>query len=258
MYHHFRNGNQFHPGKLPEPLHRIAIGLRVSNKRLRSKCSEMQISGHQHTWNARKHYRTEQQHLQLHRAIYNCQRIRSYQLHLEQPCRNHHQQRAGNYHHPVKRRADIHHRQPVSHSKHLLMYSREAARQGRFRLSANQAPREPLLPCPVTWCAGGFVNFSVAAASPLPTYSWLVTNGTITAGQGSNNIDVTWGTGAGNVNVTASNGCGVSGTRSQSFSSSCREEEELSTADNFAVYPNPAHDNVTVSIYVKEASAVQH
>jgi hypothetical protein len=81
----------------------------------------------------------------------------------------------------------------------------------------------------------------------------VVTSGTILAGQGSTNIDVTWGTGTGNVNVTASNTCGSSGTRSQSFTTGCREEG-LSTGDNFTVYPNPAHDKVTVSIYVKETA----
>jgi hypothetical protein len=55
------------------------------------------------------------------------------------------------------------------------------------------------------------------------------------------------------VNVTASNTCGSSGTRSQSFTTGCREEG-LSTGDNFTVYPNPAHDKVTVSIYVKETA----
>ncbi|HKR06368.1 MAG TPA: M36 family metallopeptidase [Bacteroidia bacterium] len=110
---------------------------------------------------------------------------------------------------------------------------------------------------PLTWCSGAFVNFSTPAATPLPVYNWIVTNSTIQAGQGSNNIDVQWGTGTGNVKVSATNGCGVSGVRSQNFSSVCREEgEELSVISNrFSVYPNPAHDYITVSIDVKEASA---
>ena len=57
------------------------------------------------------------------------------------------------------------------------------------------------------------------------------------------------------MNATASNTCGASGVHSQSFSSSCREEE-LSSSDNFSVYPNPAHDKVTVSIDVKEHSSI--
>jgi hypothetical protein len=100
------------------------------------------------------------------------------------------------------------------------------------------------------------VNFSVATVSPLPLYNWTTSNGTITAGQGSNNIDVTWGaTAAGTVNVTAGNTCGTSTVRSQPFSSGCREEDNQSpvTSNQLTVYPNPAHDKVTVSIYVKEA-----
>ena len=96
------------------------------------------------------------------------------------------------------------------------------------------------------------MNFSIASVTPLPVYNWSVSNGTITAGQGSDNIDATWGTGTGNVNVSASNGCGISGVRSQSFTGTSCREEGTSTLANFIVYPNPAHDKVTVSIYVKE------
>src|SRR4029078_5570256 len=106
---------------------------------------------------------------------------------------------------------------------------------------------------PTVWCSGGFVNFSVTPATPLPAYNWTVSNGTINAGQGSSIIDVTWGaTAAGTVSVNASNTCGTSaGTSSQSFSSGCREEGEATTTA-FSVYPNPAHDKLTVSIDVKE------
>jgi hypothetical protein len=110
---------------------------------------------------------------------------------------------------------------------------------------------------PGSWCNGGFVNFSVTSVTPLPAYNWTVSSGTITAGQGSNNIDVTWATGTGTVNVNASNGCGVSSNRSQSFTgTSCREESfDFAQDDNFIVYPNPAHDKLTVSIDVKENTA---
>jgi PKD repeat protein len=110
---------------------------------------------------------------------------------------------------------------------------------------------------PTAWCNGAFVNFSTASVTPLPVYNWVVTNGTIQAGQGSNNIDVLWGTGTGgNVKVTATNGCGVSNLRSQNFAASCKEESEgLSTVINhLSVYPNPAHENITVSLYLKKAA----
>jgi hypothetical protein len=85
-------------------------------------------------------------------------------------------------------------------------------------------------------------------------YNWAVGTGTITAGQGTNNIDVTWGTGTANVTVNATNTCGASSNKVQSFSSVCREEGDLTVNGQLNVYPNPAHDKVTVSMEVKEAS----
>ena len=91
--------------------------------------------------------------------------------------------------------------------------------------------------------------------TPAVNYNWAVSTGTITAGQGSNNIDVTWGTGTGTVTVNATNTCGASSNRVQTFSTVCREEgDELTGNGQLTVYPNPAHDKVTVSIDVKEAA----
>ena len=111
---------------------------------------------------------------------------------------------------------------------------------------------------PGAWCNDGYVNFSAPVVTPLPAYNWIVTNGTIQAGQGSNNIDVQWGTGAGTVKVSASNGCGTSSQKIQSFSTVCREgEDQLSVSNGqLSLYPNPAHDRITVSIDVKENSEV--
>ncbi|MEP7170134.1 MAG: T9SS type A sorting domain-containing protein, partial [Bacteroidota bacterium] len=110
---------------------------------------------------------------------------------------------------------------------------------------------------PGTFCNGAFLNFSVPVLTPSPTYNWTVTAGTITAGQGSNNVDVTWGSGTGNVSVSAGNGCGTSSLRTQSYTGIvCREEAAglQEAGSQFNVYPNPAHDNLTVSIDVKEAA----
>jgi hypothetical protein len=103
---------------------------------------------------------------------------------------------------------------------------------------------------PSVWCSGGFVNFFVTPASPLPSYNWTVSNGTIDAGQGSSIIDVTWGANAaGTVSVNASNTCGQSaGTSSQNFSAGCREEG-TSSATDFSVYPNPTSGKTTLSLY---------
>ncbi|MEP7169686.1 MAG: T9SS type A sorting domain-containing protein [Bacteroidota bacterium] len=106
------------------------------------------------------------------------------------------------------------------------------------------------------WCNSGYVNFSVATISPQPQYIWTAPNGMITAGQTSNNIDVTWGTGAGNVTVRAYNTCGASSTRTQSFTTPCREEAAAFNVQSskFNVYPNPAHDKIKVSFDTKENS----
>ena len=111
---------------------------------------------------------------------------------------------------------------------------------------------------PLTWCANATVNFSTTPVSPLPTYNWTTNKGVVTAGQGTSNADITWTSGLGFVKVTAGNSCGTSAAKSVNFTSSCREQEkELSVISNqLSVYPNPAHDVITVSIVVKEESAL--
>src|SRR6185436_19930658 len=53
------------------------------------------------------------------------------------------------------------------------------------------------------------------------------------------------------------NGCGTSSLRSQNFSSGCREESfGYGQDDLYSVYPNPAHDKVTVSVDVKESTTL--
>jgi len=119
-------------------------------------------------------------------------------------------------------------------------------------ITINGAPGQPgvIAAFPSAWCDGGFVNFSITPASPLPVYQWVVTNGSIDAGQNSNNIDVTWGTGAGTVKVRATNTCGVSSYRTLNTSSVCRIEQNQSADDlqQLSIYPNPAHDKVMVEI----------
>ncbi|HKR04952.1 MAG TPA: GEVED domain-containing protein [Bacteroidia bacterium] len=117
-------------------------------------------------------------------------------------------------------------------------------------ITINGAPSLPgaISAFPSAWCDGGFVNFSITPASPLPVYQWIVTNGTIDAGQNSTNIDVTWGIGAGIVKVRATNSCGASGYRTLNTSSVCRELSRFTQEDHLSVYPNPAHDKVTVEM----------
>jgi hypothetical protein len=110
---------------------------------------------------------------------------------------------------------------------------------------------------PGAFCSGAFLNFSVVnpLTGPVPNYTWTSSNGAITSLQGPNNIDVLWGTNAiGTITVRAGNTCGLSaGISSQTFTpNNCREEGIAATATAFSVYPNPAHDKVTVSIDAKE------
>jgi hypothetical protein len=82
----------------------------------------------------------------------------------------------------------------------------------------------------------------------------VLPNGTIDAGQGSNNIDATWGTGSGLVKVRALNTCGASSFRNNTFLSVCREEDNKFDAPGLKleIYPNPAHDKITVSFNSEE------
>jgi ELWxxDGT repeat protein len=72
--------------------------------------------------------------------------------------------------------------------------------------TVNQAITINSIPTPVitgsnSVCANSSQNYSVANSGN--TFNWIVTGGTITAGQGTNQITVTWGaSGAGNVQLT--------------------------------------------------------
>ncbi len=109
---------------------------------------------------------------------------------------------------------------------------------------------------PAVFCSGFVVNFSVAnQVGPVPNYLWTTTNGAVSAGQGTNSADITWGTNAaGTVKVRASNSCGINpADKSQVFTpNNCREEGNGLAGAEFSVYPNPAHDRITVSMEVQQ------
>lgn len=128
-------------------------------------------------------------------------------------------------------------------------------------ITINGKPATPgtIIPGQPSWCSGATIGFSVAnPVGPVPTYNWTITNGTNLTGQGTNSVTVTWGTtgvpSSGPVKVSASNTCGVSSIKSQTFSTACREEAEAFTANvsGLTIYPNPAHDKLTVDIDIKE------
>ncbi|MEJ5245289.1 MAG: FN3 associated domain-containing protein [Bacteroidota bacterium] len=80
---------------------------------------------------------------------------------------------------------------------------------GSFTVTVNTSPAAPTITGNTSVCAGATgVTYSVGTYS---SYNWTVTNGTITAGQGTNTITVTWsntpGTGNVAVAITDANGC---------------------------------------------------
>jgi hypothetical protein len=98
--------------------------------------------------------------------------------------------------------------------------------------------------------------YSTPAVSGV-SYTWTVPTGaTITAGQGTNSIEVTWGTVAGSVTVKAKNACGTNNTAKTLAVTlaSCRLGEELAEettvelamSTDLSVYPNPTAGNATV------------
>jgi len=80
---------------------------------------------------------------------------------------------------------------------------------GSFTVTVNASPAAPTITGNTSVCAGATgVTYSTGTYS---SYNWTVTNGTITAGQGTNTITVTWsntpGTGNVAVAITDANGC---------------------------------------------------
>jgi len=126
-------------------------------------------------------------------------------------------------------------------------------------ISVSGAPAVPgnIVINPSAWCVGQTVNASIPTVSPLPTYNWIINNGTIDAGQGSNNVDVITNNAHVIVQVRAINSCGVSGNRTlHTYSAGCREEEVIQSMNSISVAPNPAHNMITVSLGVKQNSDI--
>jgi alpha-tubulin suppressor-like RCC1 family protein len=108
-------------------------------------------------------------------------------------------------------------------------------------------------------CTGNPVQFT--ASTPIgagPVFTWAVTGGTITStAPYSNQLNVVWGAGNGTVSASGKNACGVGGAKILSVVPGCREEaaEFNVQGSMFNVYPNPAHDKLTLSIDAKESAA---
>jgi hypothetical protein len=126
-----------------------------------------------------------------------------------------------------------------------------------------KAPASISGPSSVCPSATGLV-FSTPVVAGVTSYTWTVPSGaTITAGQGTNSIEVTWGTVAGSVTVKAGNACGNFATAKAlavTLSSACREavEEVVETIDEtISLYPNPANQMATLNFTSAKQSDYQ-
>ena len=83
------------------------------------------------------------------------------------------------------------------------------------------------------------------------TFSWEVTGGTITGGQGTNMISVDWGdAGNGTVSVTeeTENGCTGTGDTLNVVIDDCTGIPETGEDETISLYPNPASDYLNLSL----------
>jgi hypothetical protein len=107
-------------------------------------------------------------------------------------------------------------------------------------------------------------NQPVSFTSAIPTganpnnFIWSVTGAAITSTPPySNIINVVWGGGNGTVTSSAKNVCGTGSAKILSVVPGCREENEAAVSSGsmqYSVYPNPAHDMLTLSIDAKQGA----
>ena len=106
------------------------------------------------------------------------------------------------------------------------------------------------------------IPYSITAVTGGTSYSWTITGGAKFVGPTSGtSVIVKYTTALSNsatLSVKANNGCGLSVASSKKIAVdlNCRttESETSDASANLNVYPNPAHDKVTVSIEIKESA----
>lgn len=102
-------------------------------------------------------------------------------------------------------------------------------------------------------CDYGVENYTVEEHAG-STYSWTVTGGDITEGEGTYMITVTWGgPGQGSVAVSemTSNGCEGTSEVFETLIDDCTGIGEGALLSDVSVYPNPASNNVNVSLDIE-------
>jgi uncharacterized repeat protein (TIGR03803 family) len=98
-------------------------------------------------------------------------------------------------------------------------------------------------------CVGTTNTYSVSPVPSATSYIWTVPAGAIIIGPANGaSVNVYFSAGGGNITVKASSNCGTSAARSRFITVSCRlgEEDEITDVSKAEVFPNPAHDHITV------------
>jgi hypothetical protein len=100
-------------------------------------------------------------------------------------------------------------------------------------------------------------NYTVAQ-QPNHTYNWLVTNGIISAGQGTNAATVQWlANGKGSLKVEVTNTQGCNDTTATQVTIGNVGLNEAGNINSLMVYPNPSNGAFTVSLNALKSSIVQ-
>jgi len=115
-------------------------------------------------------------------------------------------------------------------------------------ITVNAMPM-PVISGIATVCKNQEITYTTASNAG-STYAWTVTGGTITSGQGSNQVSVLWGyPGTGTVSVSETSAASCSGT-SPVYSVAINECTGLSEskAEEISIYPNPATEMLNVMV----------
>jgi hypothetical protein len=96
------------------------------------------------------------------------------------------------------------------------------------------------------------------AQQPNHTYNWVVSNGIIAAGQGTNAATVQWiSNGKGYLKVEITNAQGCSDTTATAVNIGNVGLNELSNINRLLVYPNPSNGSFTVSLNALKSATAQ-
>lgn len=110
----------------------------------------------------------------------------------------------------------------------------------------------------VSVCDNTTEPYSVATVAGADTYTWVVSSGSVSSGQGTKNITIDWAAPAAGqtMSVSASNACGTSLTRSLAgiTVNNCPRFGMNADQVNLNAFPNPATDRATIQFTSEDNS----